>query len=86
MQVPTGGIVRELLHSSRTGDFLIRRNSGTDSIVWMREEIYSRLYIRCGMTPVSAGGGPLHEESAPERDFRGFVFARYARQAAAVPA
>ena len=38
MQVPTGGIVRELLYSSRTGDFLVRRNSGTDSIVWMREE------------------------------------------------
>lgn len=45
MQVPTGGIVRELLYSSRTGDLLIRRNSGTDSTVWMREEIYNCLYL-----------------------------------------
>ena len=68
MQVPTGGIVRELRSSSRTGDFLIRRNSGTDSIVWMREEIYSRLYIFC-----VSDDSPLHERLTPERDFRGFI-------------
>ena len=59
MQVPTGGTVRELLCSSRTGDFLCRENSGTDSIVWMREEIYSSLYDE------HTGGGSLRSMVYP---------------------